>query len=75
MNACYIWLLCFFFAENRSEKAFFYQELLKMYWILDLPATLGSIWWRYQKNDSAKENLIYYESIFDGACKYKLSWL
>ena len=36
--------MCFFFTENRSEKAFFCQELLKRYWILDLPAALGSIY-------------------------------
>ena len=36
--------MCFFFTENRSEKAFFCQELLKRYWKLDLPAALGSIY-------------------------------
>ena len=70
MNASYRWLLCFLFAENPSEKAFFYQELLKIYRILGFPAAPGSgfyIWWRHQKNDGARENIfIYFGSIFDG---------
>ena len=50
-----------------------------MYWILDFPAAPRSgsyIWWRYEKNDGARENIIlYFESIFDGAYKYKVSCL
>ena len=44
MNASYRQLLYFFFAENESKKAFFCQELLKSYRILNLPAALGSIY-------------------------------
>ena len=48
-----------------------------MYPILDFPAEPGSGFYLrrlHQKNDGAMENIFsYFESIFDGACKYKFS--
>ena len=72
-------ILCFLFAENRSQKVFFCQEFLKTYRILDFPAAPGSefyIWWRHQENDGSGEIIFaYFKSIFDGAHKYKVSRL
>ena len=47
--------------------------------ILDFLVEPGSgfyLWRRHQKNDGDRENIVkYFESIFDGAYKYKVSWL